>query len=343
MMVFSLGLVTTTSLTLTCFFLLIPVVGTPHTLVHFSFFAAATLLWFSLYRCVTTDPGFIDSSSATVSSTSSSSSVSEAAVASTVVNVVDAEVRRILLYSENTSNSQRSRRSALLRRFCTTCLVRKPLRSKHCRACNRCVSRFDHHCPWVGNCVGQNNHQWFVAYLLFTSISLILFMTEAVYYWRLAPLCFPLSDVDPDATWMFYWKMAQAVMWCDPWLVYCFANSAFYSIWTCLLFFVHTHQMVWGGVTTNERINVDRYVEFSGGLVWAKAGCIAGLCCSPSGCLCGLPQCPYNRGVVGNLSDLCRIRLGSHKPIDWRYIFELKEFMEEEGKEAKRAGQELIA
>lgn len=52
------------------------------------------------------------------------------------------------------------------RSFCTTCQIRKPLRSKHCATCDRCVARFDHHCPWINSCVGSHNHRTFVVYLL---------------------------------------------------------------------------------------------------------------------------------------------------------------------------------
>lgn len=49
--------------------------------------------------------------------------------------------------------------------LCPECQTLRTIRSRHCNVCHRCVERFDHHCPWINNCVGVQNHNWFMLYL----------------------------------------------------------------------------------------------------------------------------------------------------------------------------------
>ena len=51
------------------------------------------------------------------------------------------------------------------RRFCVVCEMDQPLRSKHCKSCGHCIALHDHHCPWLGVCIGELNRRKFYTYV----------------------------------------------------------------------------------------------------------------------------------------------------------------------------------
>ena len=55
-------------------------------------------------------------------------------------------------------------------KICLTCNITKPFRSHHCSDCDNCVIRFDHHCPWIGGCVGKRNYIYFFIFLIILNI-----------------------------------------------------------------------------------------------------------------------------------------------------------------------------
>ncbi|KAJ7954520.1 S-acyltransferase [Quillaja saponaria] len=57
--------------------------------------------------------------------------------------------------------------------FCQYCSKPKPPRAHHCRSCRMCVMDMDHHCPFIGNCVGAANHRHFVCFLTSAVISTV--------------------------------------------------------------------------------------------------------------------------------------------------------------------------
>nr|GLL20374.1 protein S-acyltransferase 24-like [Ipomoea trifida]GMC58583.1 protein S-acyltransferase 24 [Ipomoea batatas] len=58
--------------------------------------------------------------------------------------------------------------------LCSTCKIVRPLRAKHCSTCDRCVEQFDHHCPWVSNCIGKKNKWDFFLFLVLEVLAMLI-------------------------------------------------------------------------------------------------------------------------------------------------------------------------
>lgn len=58
-------------------------------------------------------------------------------------------------------------------RYCSWCECNAPPRSFHCHVCKVCILRRDHHCIFTGNCIGYNNHRYYMLLLLYTWVASI--------------------------------------------------------------------------------------------------------------------------------------------------------------------------
>ncbi|KAK7308442.1 hypothetical protein VNO77_42047 [Canavalia gladiata] len=65
--------------------------------------------------------------------------------------------------------------------FCLYCTKPKSPRAHHCRSCRKCIMDMDHHCPFIGNCVGAANHRSFVAFLISAVLSTIYVSIMSAY------------------------------------------------------------------------------------------------------------------------------------------------------------------
>jgi len=65
-------------------------------------------------------------------------------------------------------------------RWCVTCKIFRPPRCTHCATCDVCVERFDHHCHWLGNCVGQRNYHTFFFFVLCITLNLLFVLALTI-------------------------------------------------------------------------------------------------------------------------------------------------------------------
>ncbi|TVU01986.1 hypothetical protein EJB05_52521, partial [Eragrostis curvula] len=136
--------------------------------------------------------------------------------------------------------------------LCITCKIVRPVRSKHCSTCDRCVEQFDHHCPWVSNCIGKWNKWEFFMFLILEVSAMIITGATAIIRSVEDPAC-PGSFVG----WLSYTAINHS------WVVS-------FVIMDCFLFFgvitltVIQASQISSNITTNEMANALRYSYLRG-------------------------------------------------------------------------------
>ncbi|KAG7459069.1 palmitoyltransferase ZDHHC18-like, partial [Solea senegalensis] len=118
-------------------------------------------------------------------------------------------------------------------KYCFTCRMFRPPRTSHCSLCDNCVERFDHHCPWVGNCVGKRNYRFF-----YTFIVLLSFLTAFIF----GCVTTHLALMAQDGKGLVFALQEMELVIC------------FFSVWSILgLSGFHTY-LVASNLTTNEDV-----------------------------------------------------------------------------------------
>jgi hypothetical protein len=155
---------------------------------------------------------------------------------------------------------------------CRTCSLLKPARSKHCSICKMCISKLDHHCIFINNCVGYGNQHWFVL-LLFTTAVLTTYASyvgtsllsgeilKEVPSWTLRGKGFTWAQYFNILAWTLQERTRMGAV-----TLLCLLTSPL--VWGFLGYHLY---LIWAGTTTNESMKwSDWQTEMSDGSVFKR-------------------------------------------------------------------------
>ncbi|CAH0402177.1 unnamed protein product [Chilo suppressalis] len=141
---------------------------------------------------------------------------------------------------------------------CTKCCSIKPERAHHCSVCQRCIRKMDHHCPWVNNCVGENNqkHNATVVLLLFLIAEALLFaiftafmlVTQLHAIWNYETV----SPLHSKAQWRDRSSYTTVVL-----LLFLIAEVLLFAIFTAVMLVTQPHA-IWNDETGIEQLKKEQ-------------------------------------------------------------------------------------